>query len=395
MKKGSAKITATSHNGKTAVLTVQVNSKPTGVSFAQSDYELGVGMSTRPAVKFTPASGAYSLCSYSVANSEIAAIDQQGAITALQVGSTQIYVTTQNGKKAEATLTVLPGPEQITVQQERVIVGMDQKGAKVVGVYPAGTACDFTYEVVSGDTITIDKATGAITTKAVGQSTVRVRSSNSAAYVDCIVDVRLKPESIAFAGTTLKIGVGDTLDLSQNGYIVCTPADSAAGYTFKTSNKGYVSVTAAGVIKGVKKGSAKITATSHNGKTAVLTVQVNSKPTGVSFAQSDYELGVGMSTRPAVKFTPASGAYSLCSYSVANSENCGHRSAGRDYGAAGGQHADLRYDAERQEGRSDADGAAGAGADHGSAGARDRRYGSEGREGSRRVSGRYGMRLHI
>ena len=320
VKKGSAKITATSHNGKTAVLTVQVNSKPTGVSFAQSDYELGVGMSTRPAVKFTPASGAYSLCSYSVANSEIAAIDQQGAITALQVGSTQIYVTTQNGKKAEATLTVLPGPEQITVQQERVIVGMDQKGAKVVGVYPAGTACDFTYEVVSGDTITIDKATGAITTKAVGQSTVRVRSSNSAAYVDCIVDVRLKPESIAFAGTTLKIGVGDTLDLSQNGYIVCTPADSAAGYTFKTSNKGYVSVTAAGVIKGVKKGSAKITATSHNGKTAVLTVQVNSKPTGVSFAQSDYELGVGMSTRPAVKFTPASGAYSLCSYSVANSE---------------------------------------------------------------------------
>ena len=197
---------------------------------------------------------------------------------------------------------------------------MDQKGAKVVGVYPAGTACDFTYEVVSGDTITIDKATGAITTKAVGQSTVRVRSSNSAAYVDCIVDVRLKPESIAFAGTTLKIGVGDTLDLSQNGYIVCTPADSAGGYTFKTSNKGYVSVTAAGVIKGVKKGSAKITATSHNGKTAVLTVQVNSKPTGVSFAQSDYELGVGMSTRPAVKFTPASSAYSLCSYSIADPE---------------------------------------------------------------------------
>ena len=320
VKKGSAKITATSHNGKTAVLTVQVNSKPTGVSFAQSDYELGVGMSTRPAVKFTPASGAYSLCSYSVANSEIAAIDQQGAITALQVGSTQIYVTTQNGKKAEATLTVLPGPEQITVQQERVIVGMDQKGAKVVGVYPAGTACDFTYEVISGDTITIDKATGAITTKAVGQSTVRVRSSNSAAYVDCIVDVRLKPESIAFAGTTLKIGVGDTLDLSQNGYIVCTPADSAAGYTFKTSDKRYVSVTAAGIIKGVKKGSAKITATSHNGKTAVLTVKVYDKPKGVAFAQGSYTLGVGMSARTAVKFTPASSAYSLCSYSIADPE---------------------------------------------------------------------------
>ena len=320
VKKGSAKITATSHNGKTAVLTVQVNSKPTGVSFAQGNYELGVGMSARPAVKFTPASGAYSLCSYSVANSEIAAIDQQSAITALQVGSTQIYVTTQNGKKAEATLTVLPGPEQITVQQERVIVGMDQKGAKVVGVYPAGTACDFTYEVISGDTITIDKATGVITTKAVGQSTVRVRSSNSAAYVDCIVDVRLKPESIAFAGTTLKIGVGDTLDLSQNGYIVCTPADSAAGYTFKTSNKGYVSVTAAGVIKGVKKGSAKITATSHNGKTAVLTVKVYDKPKGVAFAQGSYTLGVGMSVRTAVKFTPATSAYSLCSYSIADPE---------------------------------------------------------------------------
>ena len=324
IRKGTVTIKVTSHNKKTASIKVKVCSKPKSVAFTQSEYTTGVGMSISPSVKFN-SSSSYSICSYDVSDRDVATIDPNtGAIVGKSADSTTtITVTTQNGKSDTATLTVLATPDEISVKNSRMVIGLNQTGSKVVGVYPDGTACDFTYKVVEGKTVSVNEKTGEITPIVTGISTVRVYSCNSDAYVDCIVDVRPNPDKISFKQKTLMIGIGDTLNLVDQGLLTCTPADSATGYTFKSGNSKLVTVTSDGTIKGIKTGTATISATSSTvtsllkaDRTTSIKVTVYKQAKSVAFAQSQYTLGEGMKLQTGVKFSK--GYYALCDYEVAD-----------------------------------------------------------------------------
>lgn len=98
--------------------------------------------------------------------------------------------------------------------------------------------------------------------------------------------------AISFAQDTLSLGVKEesyalATILDQNGL----PVDVAVSYT--TDKSKYVSVDGSGRIKGLKKGSARITARTADGLTATCAVTVLKAPSKVTVSPASMMLGVG------------------------------------------------------------------------------------------------------
>lgn len=73
--------------------------------------------------------------------------------------------------------------------------------------------------------------------------------------------------------------------------------DCHASYSLQSSRNKYVTVSADGVIRGVRAGSATITLTTHNGLTASLKVTVRRAPSKIALSVGTLTLGVGEETR--------------------------------------------------------------------------------------------------
>ena len=107
LKKGAATIVARTETGLKAKCKVKVKKAPKKVKIKPASGSVAVGGTVKFSVALPKgAAGGYS---FSSSNPNVAAIDQSGLATALAAGQTTITVTTYNGKKSSATLTVTGG----------------------------------------------------------------------------------------------------------------------------------------------------------------------------------------------------------------------------------------------------------------------------------------------
>ena len=114
--------------------------------------------------------------------------------------------------------------------------------------------------------------TGLVKLKKKGKVKIKVTLSNQKQITLTIKVYKPKsPKNVKLAeGKKLKIKKGKSVQLHP----VLTPDTARTTYTWKTSKKKVVSVSKTGVIKGLKKGTAKITVTTANNKTYTITVKV-------------------------------------------------------------------------------------------------------------------------
>ena len=113
-KAGTATITVTTANGKTAScnVTVQaVQAVPTSVSLNKTSLTLDVGKSYTLTKTVSP-SNAVTSYNWSSSNTSVATVDKNGKVTAKKAGTATITVKTSNGKTATCKVTVnLPAPQ--------------------------------------------------------------------------------------------------------------------------------------------------------------------------------------------------------------------------------------------------------------------------------------------
>ena len=109
-KAGTAVITATSSNGKTAGCTVTVKQKEiaiTGISLNKSTTSLTEGESETLTATITPSNATGDkTVKWSSSNGAVAAVDSNGKVTAKKAGTAVITATSSNGKTAGCTVTV-------------------------------------------------------------------------------------------------------------------------------------------------------------------------------------------------------------------------------------------------------------------------------------------------
>ena len=154
--------------------------------------------------------------------------------------------------------------------------------------------------------VAVDKSTGVVTPKKKGTATITMKTADGETST-CKITVLKAPSRIKLSEKSLELGVGEERTLKTT-----ISSGSASHITFSSNNKKVVKVDDAGHIVALKKGSAKITAKTFNGKRAVCKITVRKAPTSAAFGKDSVSLWKGDSYAPVLKLSKNSaGGYRL------------------------------------------------------------------------------------
>lgn len=167
---------------------------------------------------------------------------------------------TENGSDKHA--------EAITLKQTELKLEKDKTFKLVAEVTPEGSVDGAVTWTSSNSAIASVEADGTVTGKKTGEAVITAATAGGLTAT-CKVTVIISTEKI-YLTPALCIKKGSTKTLKASIF----PANTTDKVTWSTSNKKVVTVTAKGKIKGVKTGTATITATMTNGKKATCKVTV-------------------------------------------------------------------------------------------------------------------------
>lgn len=283
---GTTTISVTTYNGKTASLTLTVKAAPQSVNLNTGNFTLGVGE------KFTIAestnSGSYAKAfTWSSSNSSVATIAKDKAnkaiITANKVGTTNITIKTYNGVTKTIKLTVKKAPTSVTINTGNFTLGVGEKFEIKQNSPSDCYAKGFTWSSSNSSVATVTKGSAnraEVVAKKVGTANITIRTYNGKTAT-IKVSVKKAPTSVKINTGNLTLDIGKTAEIKQN-----SPSDCyAKEFTWSSSNPSVATVTKGSAnkatVKAVSAGTANITITTYNGKTATIKVTVNGaqKPT--------------------------------------------------------------------------------------------------------------------
>ena len=288
-KKGKAVIYCTSDNGITRSCTVTVVAAPKKITLNETKVVLmGGGQTFQLVPTITKRTGG--TIYYASSNPEVATVSASGLIVAGNPGTVTVTATTYNNKQASCTVRVLdpnvPQPASVTLPAAEYTIGLKQTLAFAPTMYAIngdslGTT-EFT-AISSAPKKLKENADGTVTGLRKGNYTVRIEAYNGV-YTTATVHVMKAPSKITLAPKNPVVGVGQTRQLTY-----ALNKGSYGTVSFTSSDPGVLTVDGSGYVTGVSVGSAVVTARTHNGKSAKVTVKVTKSPEYVGL-NADYNL---------------------------------------------------------------------------------------------------------
>ena len=283
---GSATVTVTTHNGRKATLKVTVRRAPSSVKLSAKQVTLGVDESV--VLKATLPSKTAGAVRFESSDGSVASVDAQGRVCALQAGEAMITAVSYNGKRAKCSVHVKPAPEGISLSQSELLLGVGEKFT-LTAALSEGSAGVCTFSVADGSVASVDSRSGAVKGLAPGETVVSVRTYNGCEDA-CTLVVCAAPTGVSFQEKSVTLLAGDR-------YLLLPPVLSGEGVgcgslSYKSSNTKYVKVSADGWVTGVRKGSAKLTVSTYNGKKATIWVYVKDAPRSIAFTDASVDMMV-------------------------------------------------------------------------------------------------------
>ena len=150
---------------------------------------------------------------------------------------------------------------------------------------PANAYADLKWTSSNTKVATVDSKTGLITAKKTGSFTLTVASGNGVS-AKCKISVLKSPSKIAFSKSKAALGVGETTELSYE-----LTKSSTGQVTLESSNPSVARVEG-GTVRAIGAGTAVITATTYNGKTASCQVTVEAAPLWLGLSENEYIMNV-------------------------------------------------------------------------------------------------------
>ena len=298
-KAGSAVITVTAFDGRTATCEIRVMKAPSKVTLSETRLALSVG--DEAVLQAILPERTASALTWTSSNPNALAVEN-GRLTAKAPGSATVTVSTFNKKKASCVVTVTAPPTGVTLEAGTLMLMRRQTATLKAALTPVGAAGALTWTSDRPDILSVDEKTGLLTALSEGTATVTVATSNG--FTDtCAVTVTPGPDRIVLAVTSLKLGVGESLPLNAQAV---RDDEAAVGQTlsYATSASKYATVSADGVVTGRKKGSAAITVSAPNGVKAVCNVTVVKAPSSIKLSKSSLTLEHG--AKATLTATPSS-----------------------------------------------------------------------------------------
>lgn len=265
---GTANITATTVNGKTATCKVTVT-VPVKKIYLNQSLRMKKGDTLQLTATVVPADATDKL-TWKSSNPKKVTVSDTGKIKAVAAGSATITVTSESGKKTTCKVTV----EKKAVKATKVTIKKTSKTMKVgevkqlkLTVKPSRTTDKITFKSSKKKVISVAK-NGVMTAKKPGKATITATVGKKKATIT--ITVKQPATGIKLNETSATLKKGKTLKLKAT----ITPGNSTDKVTFKSSKKSVATVNSKGVVTAKKKGTATITAKTTSGKTAKCKITV-------------------------------------------------------------------------------------------------------------------------
>ena len=282
---GTAVITATSTNGKTASCTVTVEKKLipiTEVSLSESAVGIIEGNTHKLTATVLPENTTDSKSiSWSSNNEAVATVSEDGTITAKSAGTAVITATSENGKTASCTVTVekkLIPITEVLIDKSSATLTEGDSTTLTATVLPENTTDrkDISWSSSNNDIATVD-TTGHVEAKKTGTVIITATSSNGKT-AECTVTVEKKLipiTEVSLSESAVGIIEGNTHKLTAT--VLPENTTDSKSVSWSSSNEAVATVSEDGTITAKSVGTAVITATSENGKTASCAITVSKK----------------------------------------------------------------------------------------------------------------------
>lgn len=261
---------------------------------------------------------------WSVADTGIAAVDEEtGEITGVSVGTTTLYARA-NGETWSCSLTVVPKQaEELSLDKENVYLslkGTDQ-AVLTASFTPENALTDL--EWTSSDEKIAAVEDGKVTALSAGECVITVTDTVSGLSASCTVSVVEDPvyaAGIQFETEQVELVLGKT-DTAEVQPVITPENVTETAVTYSSSDDEITSVDEDGVVTAVSQGTAVITATVASGENTTISasceVIVTQPVEGVSFEVEELYLAVdGEAKEIPVVITPADATNQTVTYTI-------------------------------------------------------------------------------
>ncbi|MEF2920554.1 MAG: Ig-like domain-containing protein, partial [Acutalibacteraceae bacterium] len=201
----------------------------------------------------------------------------------------------------------------VSLSKSQITLGVNEKYTLVANIKNTNKDNQpIIWNVTDNSIISVEN--GSVTANAFGTAVVSAKLQNGST-ANCTIKVLNAPTNISLNKTSITLGVGETFDLNSSLPAGC----GAYSIVYSTNNSAVATVKAlGGLVTAKSAGTAKITATTYNGKTVTCTVNVKKAPTSVALNKTSVTLGIGEIFDLNSSLPAGCGAYSV-KYSTNNS----------------------------------------------------------------------------
>ena len=258
----------------------------TSVSLNKATLEMVEGDTENLTATVMPANATEQGVTWTSSNGNVATVDAQGKVTAVAEGTAIITATSVNGKTSQCAVVVSKKANPVTaITLNKTTLRLTEGENEILTVTYTPENADgrsVTWTSSNGNVATVD-AQGKVTAVVEGTAIITATSVNGkTAQCAVVVSKKANPvTAITLNKTTLRLTEGENEILT----VTYTPENAdGRSVTWTSSNGNVATVDAQGKVTAVVEGTAIITATSVNGKTAQCVVIVEKDTENISFA---------------------------------------------------------------------------------------------------------------
>lgn len=238
-------------------------------------------------------------------NEEVVTVDEDGLITAVGRGATNVVVRSVDGN-AQSTLkiTVEQMPAEVTFKQPEYSINAGKSIKFLATVHPSDTNNKKLQWTSSDKSIATVDGNGKVTTKAIGDVVITATCVADPSVSGSVILHSVKPiKSISFEQTVFDTSVGGRIQLEP----VILPEDAShTRLNYEVRNRQVCEVDENGLITTLRGGITTVTATATDGSDRSATVTVRSivPLEGAYFEQESVRVEIGSHTFAYAKLRP-------------------------------------------------------------------------------------------
>jgi len=275
VKVGSTTITATAKGAPSVKKDIKVTVMkvvPTSIKLSKSTVNITKNQSLKVTATVSPTDATNKTVVWKSSNPKVATVDSKGTIKGISNGSATITATAKDNSKVSKTVAVKVSTKTLKLDKTSLSVTKGKTATLKATVSPFDSTDKTVGFKSSNKKIATVDSKGKVTGVATGTATITATVKGAKeGKVKVTVTAPVAAKSVKLNKTSATVSKGKTVTLSAT----VSPSNTTnKTVKWKSSNTKVATVDSKGKVTAVGAGTAKITATTSNGKVATATINV-------------------------------------------------------------------------------------------------------------------------